>query len=195
MELLEKLLQYYILYMWWFWVETWRKKGLIQCYAYTNVANRFVFSFVWRKFSSVGIGEWWDELKNGQKLKLGDAPEAPLLHRQKSGHLSTHYIFIASCIIHFSWSTICYSFQFFLFLFAAINGLTPTNFFWRSCLAFHLPRTLRFSLLSFQRVFSFSRTAFSFQFLPWFMFRSCYIFASMCIFVSGPCWFSSKELL
>jgi hypothetical protein len=55
-------------------------------------------------------------LKNGQKLKLGDAhvtpinikevqasklgdaPEAPLLHQQKSGHLSKHYIFIASCI-------------------------------------------------------------------------------------------------
>jgi hypothetical protein len=50
-----------------------KQKGLIQCYAYTNVANRFVFSFVWRKFSSVGIGEWWDELKNGQKLKLGDS--------------------------------------------------------------------------------------------------------------------------
>jgi hypothetical protein len=56
-----------------FWVETWSKKGLILYYAYTNVANRFVFSFIWRKFSSVGIGEWWDELKNGQKLKLGDA--------------------------------------------------------------------------------------------------------------------------
>jgi hypothetical protein len=40
---------------------------------YTYVANRFMFSFVWRKFSSVGIGEWWDELKNGQKLKLGDS--------------------------------------------------------------------------------------------------------------------------
>jgi hypothetical protein len=55
-------------------------------------------------------------LKNGQKLKLGDArvtpkniqevqaskledaPEAPLLHQQKSGHLSTRYIFIASCV-------------------------------------------------------------------------------------------------
>jgi hypothetical protein len=49
-----------------------KQKGLIHCYAYTNVANRFVFSFVWRKFSSVGIGEWWDELKNRQKLKLGD---------------------------------------------------------------------------------------------------------------------------
>jgi hypothetical protein len=54
-----------------------KQKGLIRCYAYTNVANRFVFSFVWRKFSSVGIGEWWDELKNGQKLKLGDAHVTP----------------------------------------------------------------------------------------------------------------------
>jgi hypothetical protein len=71
-----------------------------------------VRSFVWRKFSSVGNGEWWDEIKYGQKLKLGDAhvtrrniqevqasklgdaPEAPLLHWQKSGHLSTQYVFI-----------------------------------------------------------------------------------------------------
>jgi hypothetical protein len=42
-----------------------------------------------------------------------------------------------------------FSFQFCLVLFAAINGWTPTNSFWRSCLAFHLSRTLRFSLLSF----------------------------------------------
>jgi hypothetical protein len=42
-----------------------KQKGLIYCYAYTNIANRIVLSFVWRKFSSVGIGEWWDELKNG----------------------------------------------------------------------------------------------------------------------------------
>jgi hypothetical protein len=58
-------------------------------------------------------------MKNGKKLKLGDAhvtprniqevqvsklgdsPEAPLLHRQKSGHLSRHYIFIASCTMLF----------------------------------------------------------------------------------------------
>jgi hypothetical protein len=50
-----------------------------------------------------------DEMKYGKKLKLGDAhvtprniqevqasklvdaPEAPILHRQKSGHLSRHY--------------------------------------------------------------------------------------------------------
>jgi hypothetical protein len=72
-------------------------------------------------------------MKNGQKLKLGDshvtprniqevqasklrdAPEAPLLHRQKSGHLSTHYIFIASCTMRFSWSVFTFVFSFILF--------------------------------------------------------------------------------
>jgi hypothetical protein len=51
--------------------------------------------------------------------------------------------------MRFSWSVSCFSFQFCLVLFAVINGWTPTNSFWRSCLAFHLPRALRFSLLSF----------------------------------------------
>jgi hypothetical protein len=69
-------------------------------------------------------------LKNGQKLKLGDAhftprniqevqasklgdaPKAPLLHRQKSGHLSTHYIFIALCTMRFSWSVFTFIFSF-----------------------------------------------------------------------------------
>jgi hypothetical protein len=49
------------------------RKGLIHYYVYANIANRIVWSFVWRKFSSVGIGEWWDEMKNEQKLKLGNA--------------------------------------------------------------------------------------------------------------------------
>jgi hypothetical protein len=34
-------------------------------------------------------------------------------------------------------------------LFAAINSWTPTNFFCRRYTRFHLPRTLHFSLLSF----------------------------------------------
>jgi hypothetical protein len=91
-------------------------------------------------------------------------------------------------------ASVVFSFQFCIVLFDAINGWTPTNYFWRSCLVFHLPGTLHFSLLSFQRVFSFSRTAFNFRFLPWFVFRSCYIFSSRCVLTSGPCWFSSKEL-
>jgi hypothetical protein len=76
-------------------------------------------------------------MKNGQKLKLGDvpprniqevqasklgdAPEAPLLHRQKSGH-SKHYIFVASCTIRLSWSVSCFYFQFSFAFIAAING-------------------------------------------------------------------------
>jgi hypothetical protein len=51
--------------------------------------------------------------------------------------------------MRFSWSVNCFNFQFSLVLFYLINGWTPTNSFWRSCLAFHLPRTLCFSLLSF----------------------------------------------
>jgi hypothetical protein len=50
-----------------------------------------------------------------QASKLGDAPEAPLLHRQKSGHLSKHYIFTASCIMRFSWSVFTLAFSFLLF--------------------------------------------------------------------------------
>jgi hypothetical protein len=47
-----------------------------------------------------------------QASKLGDAPEAPLLHRQKSGHLSTNYIFIASYSMCFSWSVFTFAFSF-----------------------------------------------------------------------------------
>jgi hypothetical protein len=50
-----------------------------------------------------------------QESKLGDAPETPLLHRQKSGHLSIRYIFIASYSMHFSWSVFTFAFSFLLF--------------------------------------------------------------------------------
>jgi hypothetical protein len=43
-----------------------------------------------------------------QVSKLGDAPEAPLLHRQKLGHLSTYYIYIASYSMRFYWSVSCF---------------------------------------------------------------------------------------
>jgi hypothetical protein len=51
-----------------------------------------------------------------QASKLGDAPEAPL-HRQKLGHLSTYYIFIASYSMYFSWSIFTFAFSFILFCF------------------------------------------------------------------------------
>jgi hypothetical protein len=50
-----------------------------------------------------------------QASKFGDAPEAPLLHRQKSGHLSTHYTFIASYSMCLSWSVFTFACSFLLF--------------------------------------------------------------------------------
>jgi hypothetical protein len=64
-----------------------------------------------------------------QASKLRDAPEAPLLYRQKSGHLSKHYIFIATCTMHFSWSVSFFCFQFYFVLFAAINGWITSCWF------------------------------------------------------------------
>jgi hypothetical protein len=64
------------------------------------------------------LGDAHVTLRNIQEVqasKLGDAPEALLLHRQKSGHLSTHYIFIASHSMHFSWSIFTFAFSFILF--------------------------------------------------------------------------------
>jgi DNA-binding GntR family transcriptional regulator len=54
-------------------------------------------------------------IQEAQASKLGDAPEAPLLHRQKLGQLSTNYIFIASYFMHFSWSVFTFAFSFLLF--------------------------------------------------------------------------------
>jgi hypothetical protein len=96
-----------------------------------------------------------------QASKLGDAPEAPLLQRQKSGHLSTHFIFYA-----FFLERLYFCFQFSFVLFAAINGWTPTNFFWRRHTSFFIAKNTLFFTLIVQRVFSFSRTTFRFHFSP-----------------------------
>jgi hypothetical protein len=72
------------------------------------------------KSSNLGMPTHPNKYPIGTSVKAWGSPEAPLLHRQKSGHLSTHYIFIASCTMHFSWSVSCFSFQFSFVLFAAI---------------------------------------------------------------------------
>jgi hypothetical protein len=67
------------------------------------------------KSSSLGMPMSTKKYQRGTSVKVGDAPEAPLLHRQESGHLSTHYIFIASYSMHFSWSVFTFGFSFLLF--------------------------------------------------------------------------------
>jgi hypothetical protein len=82
-----------------------------------------------------------------------------------------------------------------LFCFVYCNKwLDHIMFFWRRWTRFSFAKNTPFSLLSFQRVFSFSATAFSFCFSPWFLFRSYFIFQSRCIFASDLYWFSLKEV-
>jgi hypothetical protein len=111
------------------------------------------------------LGDAHVTLRNIQEVqasKLGDAPEAPLLHRQKLGHLSKHYIFIASCTMHFSWSVFTSAFSFVLF--AAINGCNLTNFFWRRCICFSFAKNIPFFTLIVQQVFLFLELRFTFVF-------------------------------
>jgi hypothetical protein len=163
------------------------------------------------KFLSVGNGEWWDEMKYGKKLKIGDAmaPQeiSKRYKRQSLGmprgtpsssvkirsSFKTLYFY---CFVFYAFflERIYFRFQFYFVLLDIINGWTPTNFFWRRCTPFFIAKnTLVFTLIV-QRVFFFSSTAFSFRFLPWFLFISCYFFVSRCIYTSGVCWFSSLRV-
>jgi hypothetical protein len=72
-------------------------------------------------------------------------------------------------------------------LFAAINVGSHHVCFGERLTPSFIAKNTPFLTLIFRRVFSFSATAFSFCFSPWFLFRSCYIFTSRCIFASDPC--------
>jgi hypothetical protein len=64
--------------------------------------------------------------KKYKNQSLGMAKAPPSSSTKISGHLSRHYIFIASYAMCFSWSI--FFFQFSFVLFAIINGWTPSIF-------------------------------------------------------------------
>jgi hypothetical protein len=102
------------------------------------------------KSSSLGMPMSPQEIPKKYKLQsLGMPPRHPFFigKNQVTFQYTIFLLLHALCI--FLGASVVFSFHFCLVLFSVINGWTPTNFFWRSCLAFHLPRTLSFSLLSF----------------------------------------------
>jgi hypothetical protein len=126
-------------------------------------------------------------MKNGKNLKHGDPHVTPRniqeVQASKLGDASSSSAKIRSpfktlyfyCFVYYAFflERLYFCFQFYFVLFAAINGWTPTNFFWRRHTPFFIVKnTLVFTLIV-QRVFSFTSTAFSFHFLPWFLFRYC----------------------
>jgi hypothetical protein len=81
------------------------------------------------------------------------------------------------------------------FCFVCCNKwLDPNKFLLEENYSFLFAKNTPFFTLIVQRVFSFSRTAFSFRFLASFFSRSCFIFASRYILSTCLCWYSLKEL-
>jgi hypothetical protein len=174
-----------VIYLSWNWT-----KGWIYYLACTNVANKNYVKFcmkkvfncrerrmmrwdeVWTKAQTWGCPCHPKKYPRGTSVKAWGCPEAPLLHRQKLGHLSRHYISIASYTMRFFGASLFFILVFFYF-FAAINGWTPTYFFWRIHTLFFIAKNTLVFTLFVQWVFSFSSTAFSIRFSPWFLFRTC----------------------
>jgi hypothetical protein len=80
-------------------------------------------------------------------------------------------------------------------LFAAINGSITSCLFWRETRSVFIAKNTLVFTLFVQRVFSFSSTAFSFCFSPWFLFRTCYFIEARCIYNSSLWWFSSLRVV
>jgi hypothetical protein len=134
-----------VLYLSWNWTKRW-----IYYLAYTNVSNENCMKFymkevfkcrerrmmrwyeVWTKAQAWGCPGHPKKYPRSTRVKAWDAPRHPLLHQQKYQVIFQDTIFL---LLHM----LC---VFSFILFAAINGWTPTYFFWRRHTPFSLPRTL-----------------------------------------------------
>ena len=96
-----------------------------------------------------------------QASKLGDAQGIPFFINKNTGFLSKHYICIPSHDMCYSWSVILFCFQFCFCFLAVINGWILAFQFGERHAPFSLPRTLQFSLLLFYECSVFASTAFS----------------------------------
>jgi hypothetical protein len=95
--------------------------------------------------SSLGIPTHPKKYPRGTSVKAWGYPRGtPSSSAKIRSPFNTLYFY---CFMHYAFFLEHLYFCFVLF--ASINGWTPTNFFWRRFTRFHLPRTLRFSLLSF----------------------------------------------
>jgi hypothetical protein len=101
------------------------------------------------KSSSLGMPTHPKKYPRGTSVKAWGCPRGtPSSSAKIRSPFKTLYFY---CFMHFAFflERLNFCFQFSFVLFAAINGWTPTNFFWRRFTRFHLPRTLHFLLLSF----------------------------------------------
>jgi hypothetical protein len=82
-----------------------------------------------------------------QASKLGDAPRYPFFITKIRSPFKTLYFY---CFVYYAFFLHClyFHFHFYFVLFSAINGWTPTNFFWRRHTLFFIAKnTLVFTLI------------------------------------------------
>jgi hypothetical protein len=118
------------------------------------------------KISSLGMPMSPQEIsKRYKRQSLGMPRGTPSSSTKIRSPFKTLYFY---CFIFYAFFLEClyFRFQFSFVLFSAINGWTPTYFFWRRCTLFFIAKNALVFTLIVQRVFSFSSTAFSFHFLP-----------------------------
>jgi hypothetical protein len=146
------------------------------------------------KSSSLGCPCHPNKYPRGTSVKAWDASRHPFfIGKNQVIFQDTIFLLLRILCVFLGASLILLSV--FFVLFDAINCWTPTCFLWRRHSPFFIAKnTLVFTLI-IQWVFSFSNTAFSFRFSLWFLFRSCYIFVSRCIYTTGLCWFLSLRVV
>jgi hypothetical protein len=116
------------------------------------------------KSSSLGIPMSPQEIsKSYKRQSLGMPRGTPSSSAKIRSSFKTLY-FYYFVFYAFFLECLYFCFQFTFVLFAAINGWTPTYFFWRSCTPFFIAKSTLVFTLIVQRVFSFSSTMFSFHF-------------------------------
>jgi hypothetical protein len=116
------------------------------------------------KSSSLGMPCHPKKYPTGTSVKAWGCPRGtPSSSAKIRSPFNTLYFY---CFMHYAFflERLYFCFQFYFVLFAAINGWTPTNFFWRRCTRFSFAKNTPFFTLIVQRVFSFSRTVFNFHF-------------------------------
>jgi hypothetical protein len=152
-------------------------EGSFQVYGKENDEMRWSMD----KSSSLGMPMSPQEIsKRYKRQSLGMPRVTPSSSTNIRSSFKTRYFY---CFIYYAFflERLCFCFQFSFVLFAAIKGWTPTYFFWWRHTPFFIAKnTLVFTLIV-QRVFSFSSTAFSFRFSPWFLFKTCCFFEARCI--------------
>jgi hypothetical protein len=119
---------------------------------------------VWSKAQTWGCPCHPNKYPRGTSVKAWGCPRGtPSSSAKIRSPFNTIYFY---CFIFYVFFLEClyFCFQFSFVLFAAINGWTPTNFFWRRRTLFFIAKNTLFFTLIVQRVFSFSRTTFSFYF-------------------------------